>query len=92
MEVDATAAGLFLFSEECAHFNFVLLPEDHSFAVVCTTYDFFLVAGSKRFVETATGKGVAAARSDFDVFASDDSWEEPDRLRLVEISRRYEKA
>lgn len=92
LEVDATVEGLLLFSRECAHFNYALLPEDYSFAVICTTSDYFLVAGSRRFVKAATGKEIAAARSDFEEYASDDSWSDSDRARLVEVSRRYEEA
>lgn len=91
LEVDATEQGLLLFDRECAHFNLALLPEDRSFAVICTTYDYYLVAGPRRFVEVATGKEVSEARSDFGRFARDDCWSAPDRERLVEVSQRYER-
>ncbi len=90
LEVEATKEGLLLFNRECAHFNFALLPEDQSFAVICTTDDYYLVAGSKKFVEIVTGKEVAEARSDFEVFASDSFWSEPERARLVGVCRQYE--
>ncbi len=92
LEVDVTEVGLLLFSRECAHFNFALVPEDYSFAVVCTTDDYFLVAGPRTFVELATGKRVPEARSDFDEFAADDSWSDADRIRLLGVSARYERA
>ena len=88
LAVDATAEGLLLFSRECAHFNYALLPENYSFAVVCTTREYFLVAGSKEFVETATGKRVVQALSDFEAFACDDSWSASDRSHLAEVLRR----
>jgi len=91
LEVDATEDGLVLFSRECAHFNFALLPEDRSFAVICTTNDYYLVAGSRRFVEAATGKEATEARSDFRRFACGDGWSAADKKQLVEVSRRYER-
>jgi len=92
MEVDATEEGLLSFSREYAHFNFALLPEDYSFAVSCTTADYFLVAGPRSFVEIATGKKISQARSDFDTFADGDLWSDTDRARLLGVSARYRRS
>lgn len=89
LEVDASEEGLFAFSRECAHFNFALLPEKRSFALICTTNDYYLVAGSKVFVEKCTGKDVASARSEFERFARDNFRTDRDRNRLIEVSRLY---
>src|SRR5258708_4268116 len=41
--VKASQKGLLAFSRECSHFNFVLIPGDLSFVVLCTVFDYFVV-------------------------------------------------
>lgn len=85
--VEASKQGLLDFSWKCAHFNYALLPRDRTAAVLCTVYDYFLVAGPYRFVSRAVGGDVEAARAIFDDVASDPCWDG----RLQKISERYRR-
>jgi hypothetical protein len=78
--VAASPEGLLTFSRECAHFNFVLLPDKYAFAVLCTVYDYFLVAGPVDFARAAGGD-VEEARRRFRRFAEEH--DQPDRLLAV---------
>jgi hypothetical protein len=71
-QVSTTSEGLLTFSKQCSHFNFVLIPEDLSFAILCTVYDYYVVAGSSKFVEQVVGGSIEVARTRFNKFASDD--------------------
>jgi hypothetical protein len=83
--VTTSNEGLLEFSRDCAHFNFVLLPGDRSAAVLCTVYDYFIVAGPSSFVSRAVGGDIAAAQARFDEVASDPWW----KGRLLKISANY---
>jgi hypothetical protein len=84
--VDATTEGLLAFSRECAHFNFLLSPASLSFAVLCTVFDYFIVAGPQAFVENALGCDIDKARARFLEYASNSG----DFERLVKVLRHYE--
>jgi hypothetical protein len=43
-----------------------------SFAILCTVYDYYVVAGSSKFVEQVVGGSIEVARTRFNKFASDD--------------------
>ena len=88
LAVDVSQDGLLIFNRECAHFNYILLPENHSFAIVCTTDDYFLVAGPKEFVVTAIGTSIARAQVDFLEYATDESWPESVTSYLLEVAQR----
>jgi hypothetical protein len=83
--VGATAAGLLKFSDECFGLNFVLVPADASFAVLCTTEDYNLYAGPADFVRRALGTEIEAARAAFREYASHEWWEG----HMLEVARRY---
>jgi hypothetical protein len=81
-KVETTANGLMDFERTCAHFNFILLPTDESFAVLCTTDDYIVVAGPADFVSSACGDA-AATLAEFDEFAGDDP-------NLQSVAKRYQ--
>lgn len=87
--VEATKDGLLGFSQEFSHFNVALLPNDLTFAVVCSTDDYFLVAGPHSFIEIATGMTVNEAYATFEEYASDDTWSASVSSFLVGILDRY---
>jgi hypothetical protein len=85
-QVPTTSKSLLAFSWECSHFNFVLIPEHRSFAILCTVYDYYIVAGSTKFVKQAVGGNIETARAKFNEFASDEFWEG----RLLEVAQKYQ--
>lgn len=88
--VKATQEGLLAFSKKFGFLNFVLMPEDLSFLILCTTSDFFIVAGPTAIVEKALGKKLAQARADFVSYASSSEWDVNDRARLLAVAKDYE--
>ena len=76
---------LMAFNWECAHFNFALIPADRSLAILCTVYDYFLVAGPREFVRLAMHGDIEAAWHEFEEEAEDPCWEG----RLQKIANRY---
>ena len=89
LRLGATQEQVLTFSRECAHFNFLLVPPQLSFAVMCTVYDYFVVAGTTVFVESAIGCTLAEARSRFLELASCD--DDYDRARLTRVAQYYER-
>lgn len=63
-------------------FYIALLPADGSFVILCSPDDYIIVAGQRRFVESACGEDIAAARAAYREWAFDD--------RLRAIADRYE--
>lgn len=84
--VAPTKEGLLAFSWECAGLNFALIDGNPSFAILCTSEDYNIVAGPPDFVETAIGSDIQSARRAFRDFASDEWWEG----RLLTVADRYE--
>lgn len=82
-----TKEDLLAFSDECAGLNFVLIDKGPSFAILCTSEDYNVVAGPPDFVTTALGMSVEAAREAFRDFASDEWWEG----RLLLVAEKYER-
>ena len=85
-EVPASEEGLLGFSHECAGLNVILVPSDFAFAVLFTSEDYNVYAGTKRFVEAALGVSLPVARAAFQQFADDPWWEG----RMLEVHKRYE--
>lgn len=83
--VDVSKEGLLAFSHECAHFNFALIPANRSGAILCTVYEYFLIAGSANFVRQAVGGDVEAAWREFEEVSLDPCWEG----KLAKIVERY---
>lgn len=88
--VPMTQEGLLDFSWKCTGLNYVLLPEDRSFAVLCASDSYFIVAGPSDFVTKAVGSSIPTARKMFLRFADDPLQQEPERSHLVEVAKRYE--
>lgn len=86
--VAATKEGLLDFSRECAGLNFALTDEDLSFIILCTSEDYNVVAGLRRFVEVALGSDLDTARKKFRDFASDEMWDG----RLLAVAEEYERS
>ena len=86
--VRTSAEGLLEFSDLTSHFNYVLIPDDATFAVLCTTDDFFVICGEKKFVNCAVGGDIGKAREEFDHFASgSESW----KNMMIPIADKYKK-
>jgi hypothetical protein len=66
-------------------FNFVLILADRSLVILCTVYDYYLVAGPAEFVRPAVGGDIEAAWRDFEEESLDPVWEG----RLEKIAKRY---
>jgi hypothetical protein len=60
------------------------MPTDRSVVILCTVYDYFLVAGPAEFVAKAVGGDIEAAWKEFEE-VSDPCWEG----RLQKIAKRY---
>ena len=91
-KLSPTPEALLAFSQECGLFNFMLFEPGLHFAILCTTEDYFVVAGPKGFAEEALGLSVEVAREQFERFAS--HWPEGKnwgalRNMLKAVSKRY---
>jgi hypothetical protein len=87
--IQMTKSGLLAFSHECGHFNYLVFPDNVSFAILCTVKDYYLVAGSTDFVTKAVGNNVEAARSEFVEFARNEFWTVSERENLTRIAEAY---
>lgn len=87
--VPVTEEGLLSFSKECLGLSALLVPDDESFAILCTTDDHYVVAGPRSFVSIAVGGDIAAAREAFFSFASDTAWPDDVRSFLMNIASAY---
>ncbi len=84
-EAETSEQGRLEFNVVCCHFNYVLLPRDRSVAVLCTAFDYYLVAGPAEFVRIAVGGDIARAWEEFDEEAADPVWQG----RLLKVAQRY---
>jgi len=87
--VPTTQEGFLEFSYETTALNYVLLPEDRSFAVLCTSEDYYIVAGPRDFVTKAVGSSIETAREKFLQFAADQFWPEAERKNFIAVAERY---
>lgn len=85
--VPPNAGGISAFNYECAHFNFALFAGEPSWIVICTTDEYFIVAGSPGFVESALGCDLNQAFARFHDFAVDPGWPEDMNNALPSILR-----
>lgn len=88
-KVRTTKEGLAEFNSVVWAFQFILIPEDRSCAVLCTKDNYYLVGGSLAFVRTAVGGDIAKARAGFLAFT------ERETIPLLReglrgIAKRYE--
>ncbi len=60
-----TPNGLSKFQEEYGPYDFLLLGEDRSFSVICTSDYYFVLAGPREFLERAAGLSTTAAIEKF---------------------------
>lgn len=88
-QLETTPDDLLAFNRKWGAFNFVLIPETRVFAVLCTSEDYFIVAGTCEFVKKAVGRDISVARAEFEEYASDETWPEDVRELLVSVSERY---
>lgn len=89
-EVPAKKEAILVFSWEKIPFNFLLIPEDGSVAVLLTHEDFYLIGGDKNFVTNVLGKSIKEARKEFWKFANE-GWGEMENVRkfLTSVAKRY---
>jgi hypothetical protein len=87
--VPTTEEGLRELNEAIQDFYFILLPEDRSWAVVCTKDDYYLVGGPLRFVLLALGTSIGEARADFVGFAESTRHQRMSS-GLRDVAARYE--
>jgi hypothetical protein len=73
--LQSSKSDLLAFSEKCGFLNSVLIPSDRVLAILCTVYDYYLVAGAADFVQSAVGGDIESAWRAFEEEASDPSWE-----------------
>jgi len=59
-------AGFEGFNHACSHYNYSICAGDFSAVVVCSTGDFFVYAGSPRFVRSALGQDLSDSFSTLD--------------------------
>ena len=88
--IQISKKGLLEFSRETTALNYVLLPEDRGFAVLCTSEDYYIVGGPREFVTKAVGTSIDEARQMFLKFADDQFWPESERKRLIAVAQKYE--
>lgn len=88
-KVLSTKEDILEFSFAASSFYYVMFPEDKSFLIICSPYDYYIVAGKKEFVLKALGKSVEEARKEFLSFANDSFWPEKDRRNFIEIYSYY---
>ena len=89
IEIGANVHEVLKFSLDFGHFNYALFPSDHSFLLVCTTDDYFSVAGKPAVVEHVVGNSVDDARKEFSHYANDENWPIKTKLFLNEVSDWY---
>ena len=89
LQFKADSEGFRHFNLKCGHFNYAICPNDCSFLIVCTTDDYYLLAGKQEFVESVLAKSIIEARIEFDEFAMDDEWLEPTKSMFCEVAARY---
>lgn len=89
LRVDVSKSGIQKFGKEYGSYNYVLVPDDLSFAIICTTYDYYLICGDRRFVECALGMRIPEAMEKFRDYASDEDWRPEDNTRLLEVYEKY---
>ena len=87
--VPTTEEGLRELNESIRNFQFILLPEDKSCAVLCTKDDYYLVGGPVPFVLLALKMSIAQARIDFVKFAENTRHVQM-RRGLLDVAARYE--
>jgi len=83
--VQTSEGSLLEFSAVCGPFNFILVPSSRAAGVLCTVYDYYLVAGPADFVRLGVGGDIETAWRSFEQCASDPVWEG----RLLKIAKRY---
>lgn len=87
--VPMTETGILDFAWESGGINYLLIPENKAFAVLKTTEDYSLFAGTIDFVTKAIGSSISTARDMFLRFASDSLWKESERNLLLDVAKKY---
>jgi hypothetical protein len=77
------------FSANSRSSYFVLFSKELSFLIVCSVYDFFVVAGTKEFVTKSSGNDLEASRKQFLNFAQDSYWDNDDKAQFMKVYNYY---
>lgn len=83
--VAASLPGISAFNRETSHLNFVLIDQDVTCAIICTTDDYFVVAGLADFARAVLGSEVDEAFVAFERFATDPDWSERSGRTLLSV-------
>jgi hypothetical protein len=84
-ESDTSLDGLNMFNRDFAHFNVALYTPTPKAIVICTTDDYFVVAGTEKFVTLAVGGAISDAYARFAIFGSEAGWSEKERAFFSSI-------
>jgi hypothetical protein len=57
--------------------------------VLCTSKDYYIVAGPQDFVTKAVGSSIETAREKFVQFAADQFWPEAEGKNFIAVAERY---
>lgn len=87
--MSVSSDALLRLSLEYGSFNLLLLPQDESFAVLCSSEEFGVVAGPTAFCEMALGESLEDARRVFREFIALSGTPEPLRHFYQDVDRRY---
>jgi hypothetical protein len=89
--VDANTQDILTFNRTCSFLNFLLFPDSRSFGILCTVYDYFIIAGTTEFVECALNSSIETARLNFEEFALSftTGYSSDSSKSLLSVSKRY---
>lgn len=91
-QVEMTQEDLYEFSRMCARSNYLLIPEDTAFAVLCSVDGYCVISGPYDFVcMSIGGYSPIEARAEFMEFARDPYSPAPQELvaKLTFVAKRY---
>ena len=88
--VDASTEGLMAFSDACGSLNYLLATPNRNLYILCTTSDYFLVAGADSLVSICVGGDIPLARKAFREYSLDPAWPSQERQILTDTGNRYD--
>ena len=87
--VDASTEGLMAFNAACGSLNYLLTTPNRNLYILCTTSDYFLVAGTGPVVSICVGGDIPLARKAFREYSLDPAWPSQERQILTDTGNRY---
>jgi hypothetical protein len=84
-ETDTSLDGIRMFNRQFAHFNVALYTPSPKAIVICTTDDYFVIAGPEKFVTVAVGGSISEAYTRFAVFGAAAEWSEKGKAFFASI-------